>query len=190
MAAGGHAAAKPACGDHNSAARWRAARFAAASAERVTHAALPVDAWCAYQPLPVRDSVDGRLMPVGGALMSAGCAEVTRVAPVMGRWFTAAEAPVAGRGQALAVITDRYWKRMFNSAPDVLGRAVRLDEGTVTVIGVLPASFSGFDKDVATDIITPFGVFRAVNRRLVAHRTTATAHFARRASRPGDGRVA
>jgi predicted permease len=93
--------------------------------------------------------------------MSAGCVDVTRVAPVMGRWFTGAEAPVTGRGEALAVITDRYWKRMFNGAPDVLGRAVSLDEGTVTVIGVLPASFSGFEKDLATDIITPFGVFRA-----------------------------
>ena len=130
-----------------------------ASAERVTRAALPVDAWCAYSGPEFATRVDGRLMPAGGALMSAGCVNVTRVAPVMGRWFTAAEAPVTGRGHALAIITDRYWKRMFNSVPDVLGRTVRLDDGTVTVIGVLPASFSGFDKDVADDIITPFGVF-------------------------------
>src|SRR4029079_10114399 len=102
--------------------------------------------------------VVGRLMAADGALMSAGCVDVTRVAPVMGRWFTAAEAPVAGRGQALAVISDRYWRRMFNAAPDVLGRDVRLDDGTVTVIGVLPPSFEGFDKDAATDIITPFGL--------------------------------
>lgn len=131
------------------------------SAESVTRAALPVDAWCAYQGSWFATRVDGRMMLASGELMSAGCAEVTRVVPVMGRWFTAAEAPVAGRGQALAVITDRYWKRMFNSAPGVLGRAVSLDEGTVTVIGVLPASFSGFGKDTATDIITPFGVFEA-----------------------------
>lgn len=130
-----------------------------ASAERVTRAALPVDAWCAYSRTGFVTRVDGRLMPVGGALMSAGCVDVTRVAPVMGRWFTAAEAPVTGRGHALAVISNRYWKRMFNSAPDVLGRTVRLDDGTVTVIGVLPASFGGFEKDLATDIITPFGVF-------------------------------
>jgi predicted permease len=133
-----------------------------AAAESVTRAAVPVDAWCAYSGGgSFATQVDGRLMPVGGALMSAGCVDVMRVAPVMGRWFTGAEAPVRGRGQALAVITDRYWKRMFNRAPDVLGRAVRLNEGTVTVIGVLPASFSGFEKDLATDIITPFGVFRA-----------------------------
>lgn len=132
-----------------------------ASAESVMRAALPVDSWCAYGGGgSFTTQIDGRSMPAGGALMSAGCADVMRVAPVMGRWFTDAEAPVTGRGQALAVITDRYWKRMFDSAPDVLGRAVRLNEGTVTVIGVLPASFGGFEKDLATDIITPFGAFR------------------------------
>lgn len=128
-------------------------------AEGLTRATLPVDAWCAYRSTWFATRVDGRMMPASGEFMSAGCAEVTRVIPVMGRWFTAAEAPVAGQGQALAVISDHYWKGMFNSAPDVLGRTVRLDDGTVTVIGVLPASFSGFDKDRATDIITPAGAF-------------------------------
>ena len=130
-----------------------------ASAERVTRAALPVDAWCAYSRTSFVTRVDGRLMAVGGALMSAGCVDATRVAPVMGRWFTAADAPVTGRGHAVAVISARYWREMFGSAPDVLGRTVRLDDGTVTVTGVLPASFGGFEKDLATDIITPFGVF-------------------------------
>jgi predicted permease len=128
-------------------------------AESVTRAALPVDAWCAYRSTWFATRVDGRMMPASGEFMSAGCANVTRVVPVMGRWFTAAEAPVVGRGQALAVISDHYWKEMFNSAPDVLGRTLRLDEGTVTVIGVLPASFRGFEKDLATDIITPVGAF-------------------------------
>jgi predicted permease len=133
-----------------------------ASAESVTRAALPVDAWCAYGGGGgFATQIDGRLTLAASALMSADCVDVMRVAPAMGRWFTDTEAPVTGRGQALAVITDRYWKRMFNGAPDVLGQAVSLNEGTVAVIGVLPASFSGFEKDLATDIITPFGVFRA-----------------------------
>jgi predicted permease len=132
-----------------------------ASAVDLTRAALPVDAWCAYSNSSFATQLDGHVVPAGGALMSAGCMDVMRVAPVMGRWFTDAEAPVTGQGQAVAVITDRYWKRVFNSAPDVLGRALTLNDGIVTVIGVLPASFSGFEKDLATDVITPFGVFRA-----------------------------
>ena len=131
------------------------------AADRVTRAALPVEAWCAYsgnRSLATRFA--DRLIPVRGALMSAGCVDVMRVAPVMGRWFTGAEAPVNGRGQAIAVITDRYWERMFDRAPDVIGRALRLNEGTVTVIGVLPASFGGFEKDLAPEIIMPFGVFQ------------------------------
>jgi len=136
-------------------------RVPLASAGSLTRAALPVEAWCAYRRGISATRSDDRSMPASVELMSAGCVDVTRVGPVMGRWFTVAEAPMMGPGQALAVISDRYWKRMFHSAPDVLGRAVRLDEGTVTVIGVLPASFGGFDRDLATDIIMPFGVLRS-----------------------------
>src|SRR5206468_7090418 len=98
--------------------------------------------------------------PAGGALMSGGCAQVTGVAPVLGRWSTAGEAPVNGRGRPVAVITERYRRRMFDAAPNVLGRTLRLNDGIVTVIGVLPASFQGFDKDLAADVIIPFGVFQ------------------------------
>jgi hypothetical protein len=45
-----------------------------ASAERVTRAALPVDAWCAYSTAIFATQIDGRLMPAGGALSaSCGC---------------------------------------------------------------------------------------------------------------------
>jgi len=56
-----------------------------ASAERVTRAALPVDAWCAYNDSWFATQVDRRFMAIGGALMSAGCVDVTRMAPVIGR---------------------------------------------------------------------------------------------------------
>ena len=130
-----------------------------AAADQITHAAPLAHAWCAYGNYWFTTRVEGRMLPAGGALMSAGCAEVTGVAPLLGRWFTPAEAPVNGRGRPVAVISERYWKQMFDAAPNVLGRNLRLDDGIVTVIGVLPASFSGFDKDLATDIITPFAVF-------------------------------
>ena len=130
-----------------------------AAADQITRAAPLAHAWCAYGNYWFTTRVEGRMMPAGGALMSAECAEVTGMAPLLGRWFTPAEAPVNGRGRPVAVISERYWKRMFDAAPNVLGRTVRLDDGIVTVIGVLPASFSGFDKDLATDIITPFAVF-------------------------------
>jgi hypothetical protein len=88
-----------------------------ASAERVMRAALPVDVWCAYSGGgSLATQIDSRLIPAGGALMSAGCVDVMRVAPVMGRWFTETEAPVSGRGHALAVISDRYWKRMSSTS--------------------------------------------------------------------------
>lgn len=128
-------------------------------AEGLTRASLPVRSLCAFSGPKIATRVDGRFLQANAAYMTAGCADVTGVPPIMGRWFTATEAPLTGRGQALAVITDRFWKRMFDSAPQVLGRAVDVEEGRVTVVGVLPPRFDGFDKDTATDIIMPFGAF-------------------------------
>ena len=42
------------------------------------------------------------------------------------------------------VLSDNAWRTYFGGDPSVVGRAVRLDGGLVTVIGVMPA---GFDED-------------------------------------------
>ena len=53
----------------------------------------------------------------------------------------------------VAVITHRLWQSTFDSAPDIVGRAVVLDRRTFTIIGVLPAG-SPFDRGWA-DLFRP-----------------------------------
>lgn len=62
------------------------------------------------------------------------------VGPAMGRSFREAETPFAS--DAVVILTDRYWRQHFNADPHVLGRHVRVNGRSVTVVGVLPASFS------------------------------------------------
>lgn len=72
------------------------------------------------------------------------------IAPVLGREFEPDETRPGGpRG---IILSDALWRRIFSADPNVLGRAVTLDEDSYTVVGVLPPSF-WFPQ--ATDAFTP-----------------------------------
>ena len=48
-----------------------------------------------------------------------------------------------------AVISARYWRSRFGSDPAVVGKLVRINNVPVTIVGVLPASFTGIQQAVA-----------------------------------------
>jgi len=65
---------------------------------------------------------------------------VMHAQPALGRTFTSDEdTPARGK---VVVLSDGFWKRTFNAAPDVVGRTLRLSGESFTIIGVLPAEFS------------------------------------------------
>ena len=68
--------------------------------------------------------------------------------PLMGRVFTASEAPAGKAPPAVAVISDLFWKSHFASSPDVLGRVLELNHQKYTVIGVLGPRFTWHDSQV------------------------------------------
>jgi putative ABC transport system permease protein len=59
------------------------------------------------------------------------------VNPLLGRGFTVEEDAV-GRNQVVA-ISEGLWRKQFGADPNVIGRAVKLDERPYTVVGVMPA---------------------------------------------------
>ena len=61
------------------------------------------------------------------------------VEPAMGREFTRQEALPGG--PSAAVITEGLWRRSMAPGASPLGQAIKLDNVTYTVVGVLPASF-------------------------------------------------
>jgi predicted permease len=60
--------------------------------------------------------------------------------PVMGRAFTEAET-AQGKNDA-AILTDSYWRQRLGADPRVLGRRIRVNSISRTVVGVLPPRFS------------------------------------------------
>ena len=61
------------------------------------------------------------------------------VAPEMGRVFT--EAEMTYQTDHEAILTHEYWRDQFASDPKILGKAIRTDGLSRTVVGVLPPGF-------------------------------------------------
>jgi len=78
------------------------------------------------------------------------------VAPSAGRGFTGAES--AAGGPAVVVLSDGFWTRAFGRDPTVIGRAVRIDDRTFTVVGIMPrgADFGVFQILSAADYSRAF----------------------------------
>jgi predicted permease len=72
------------------------------------------------------------------ANLSASIFATLGIAPARGRAFEPSE-DLAG-GVPVAMVTDAFWRRELGADPGVLGRTLHVDQGTVTVVGVLPAN--------------------------------------------------
>ena len=57
----------------------------------------------------------------------------------MGRHFDLTEEKPGGGGAAL--ISDAYWRAHFGGNPDVIGRAIRIYDKSLTIVGVMAAGF-------------------------------------------------
>jgi predicted permease len=78
-------------------------------------------------------------------------------APAMlGRLWTAQDAPEGVAPPPVAVISFLFWKKYFAAAPDVIGKSLELNHQKYTVIGVVGPRFTWGDGDVYLPI--PAGV--------------------------------
>ena len=81
------------------------------------------------------DIGDGTTEQMRGDIVSPSFFDVVGLTPVLGSVFTAAE-----ERQPVAVIADALWRRHFRADPGVLGKTIRLNGKSYTVIGVMPPS--------------------------------------------------
>ena len=81
---------------------------------------------------------------------------VMRVQPVLGRAFRPSEEV----GTAVAVVSDRLWRRVLGSRSDALGTVLTMNGVPFTIIGVMPRGFNdplagGVEVWTPLDVITP-----------------------------------
>ena len=71
--------------------------------------------------------------------VSADFFPILGVKPQLGRWLLAEE-DQPGRDRVV-VLSHHLWQRLLGGDPKVVGRALRIGDETVTVVGVMPAAF-------------------------------------------------
>jgi putative ABC transport system permease protein len=109
----------------------------------------------------------GEARYVWAALVSGGFFDVLGLQPVLGRPLDARDDTP---GAALtAVISAGLWEREFDSARDVLGRTIWIEDRGFEIVGVLPRRFRGLDVGRSTDVVIALAAdaaFRGANSRL------------------------
>lgn len=102
---------------------------------------------------------EGIPVRVNGASVSAGTFSLLGVQPILGQSFAAIQDQ---RGAASSVIISHsLWMQRFGGSPEALGKTIRLDEQSYTIVGVMPASFryptDGAPPSERADVWVPLG---------------------------------
>ncbi|HET7619080.1 MAG TPA: ABC transporter permease, partial [Vicinamibacterales bacterium] len=80
------------------------------------------------------------------ASVTASLADVFRVPPAMGRWFTEQEDQAGG--PKVTVLSHHLWTQAFGSNPGIIGQRVTLDGDAYEVVGVMPSTFNHRNADL------------------------------------------
>ena len=129
--------------------------------EALAGSVLSSDSPCAYSGGLASTEANNQPAPTSLMVVAGDCFGTLQIQPLLGRLIQPEEAPLQGKGSAVAVLGYGYWQRMFNGTSDVVGKTIRIDTATATIVGVLPRHFTGLSKDVETGLVVPFNSHRS-----------------------------
>jgi predicted permease len=89
---------------------------------------------------------------------------VLGVPPLLGRTLNVDD-DRPGAAQPVVVISHAFWQRRFAADPGVLGKAVQLDDVPVTIAGVMPTGFGGFEIGANPDVWFPLQLVTQLGQR-------------------------
>ncbi|MEY2882020.1 MAG: Macrolide export ATP-binding/permease protein MacB [Verrucomicrobiota bacterium] len=96
--------------------------------------------WSPFQGMYGEDATAERL---AGVRTTAEIFDVLGLKPIIGQFFTAENhAPAADK---VLVLTQSFWTAHYREDPGVLGKTVRLDGETFTIVGVAPRALEAFN---------------------------------------------
>lgn len=95
----------------------------------------------------------GEPVQAAGMIVSANLFSMLGVLPELGREFAASEDRPSSTGLPV-ILSHRFWQSRFGSDPQVIGRALTLNDRSFTVVGVMPAGFQFPIQNDAVDLWT------------------------------------
>lgn len=102
--------------------------------------------------LTAADATDAEAVRVQGGSVTPNLFPLLGVQPMLGRQFRPEEAQTFGFAQ-VALLGHNLWQRRFAGDPDIVGKAVRVNGRSLTIVGVLPRRFKFPERD---EMYVPF----------------------------------
>jgi predicted permease len=98
--------------------------------------------------------IDGQAEVAKAQVVSGGYFSGVRVPAQLGRTIT--EADDNAGATPVAVLSDTYWRNRFGADHSVLGKQIKLNQNSFTIVGVTPPGFNGtLQVDDRPDISVP-----------------------------------
>lgn len=106
---------------------------------------------------------------ISGKLFSSGAFEFLGVKPLLGRTFLPDDYGNGGEPRPVIVLSYVLWQKKFASDSGVVGREVRLNGKSHTVIGVMPQRFTLFTEPSQPAVWLPLSADRNQDRPVLVH---------------------
>ena len=106
-----------------------------------------------YSPMFAALNLDNRSRLAMGEIVTGNYFRVLGVGAAIGRTLAPAD-DVAG-AERVAMVSYRYWIRELGSAPDAVGRTLRIRGNPYTIVGVVPPGFNGMVPVLSPELWIP-----------------------------------
>ncbi len=117
----------------------------------------------AYAQRPLSLNVNGESERIYGEIVTGNYFDVLKVKPAIGRGFLEEEDRTPGT-HPVVVLSNAIWRRQFNSDSAILGKGIKLNNYSFTVIGVMPEKFVGASLISPPDVWVPMMMEPIVDR--------------------------
>ena len=102
--------------------------------------------------------------------------DVLGVSPQHGRLLTTEDDRVPG-GHAVAVLSDRLWRRELGADLRAVGSTIRINGLPFTIVGVAPRRFTGIDLEESPEIWVPAAMVNQALPQLASHHPLTGRNF-------------
>jgi hypothetical protein len=101
---------------------------------------------------------------ISGQFVSGDFFFALETAPLLGRTLGPQDDHKGGHPAGFGVVvSESFWQRWFNRAPDVIGKKLEIDNTVVTVVGVMPKRFIGADPLERPELYIPLAAEPVLN---------------------------